>query len=162
MFFNRFSVYRLPLLENLLDTDDDLKPNAGLHYHFQYNGFEDFFENIEVNNPMSSDILMLTQEPYLSSESFSPVAVQNSDCLGSNETCEKRTLKRKRHVKPKRQDKLELSEIKKFFDRPIMKAAKELNVGLTVLKKRCRELGIYRWPHRKLKSLNSLINNLKV
>jgi hypothetical protein len=33
-------------------------------------------------------------------------------------------------------------------------------VGVTVLKKRCRELGIARWPHRKVKSLNTLIENI--
>lgn len=53
-------------------------------------------------------------------------------------------------------------EIRKYFDMPISKAAKELNVGLTVLKKRCRELNIKRWPHRKIKSLEALINNVKV
>lgn len=57
---------------------------------------------------------------------------------------------------------LELDEIKKHFDVPITKAAKEMNVGLTVLKKRCRELNIMRWPHRKIKSLKSLIDNVKV
>lgn len=45
---------------------------------------------------------------------------------------------------------------------PITQAAKELNVGLTFLKKRCRELGIRRWPHRKLMSLQTLINNVQV
>lgn len=57
---------------------------------------------------------------------------------------------------------LQLEEIQKYFDVPITRAAKELNVGLTVLKKRCRELNIARWPHRKIKSLNSLINNVQV
>lgn len=57
---------------------------------------------------------------------------------------------------------LQLDEIQKYFDVPITKAAKELNVGLTVLKKRCRELNIMRWPHRKIKSLQSLIDNAKV
>ncbi|KVI07613.1 Plant regulator RWP-RK [Cynara cardunculus var. scolymus] len=56
---------------------------------------------------------------------------------------------------------LELEEIEKLFEMPIVMAAKELNVGLTVLKKRCRELNIKRWPHRKLKSLKSLIQNVK-
>ncbi|KAL7003626.1 hypothetical protein U1Q18_004777 [Sarracenia purpurea var. burkii] len=56
---------------------------------------------------------------------------------------------------------LELNEIQKYFDVPITKAAKELKVGLTVLKKRCRELNIMRWPHRKIKSLKSLIHNVK-
>ncbi|KAK6936671.1 RWP-RK domain [Dillenia turbinata] len=56
---------------------------------------------------------------------------------------------------------LDWDEIQKYFDVPISTAAKNLNVGLTVLKKRCRELNITRWPHRKIKSLKSLIHNVK-
>uniref|UniRef100_A0A7N0U2G1 RWP-RK domain-containing protein n=1 Tax=Kalanchoe fedtschenkoi TaxID=63787 RepID=A0A7N0U2G1_KALFE len=56
---------------------------------------------------------------------------------------------------------LELEEIQKYFDMPITLAAKKMNVGLTVLKKRCRDLNIMRWPHRKIKSLKSLISNVK-
>ncbi|KAL1207867.1 Protein RKD1 [Cardamine amara subsp. amara] len=48
-----------------------------------------------------------------------------------------------------------------YFYMPIAQAAKELNIGLTLLKKRCRELGIQRWPHRKLMSLKKLISNVK-
>ena len=44
--------------------------------------------------------------------------------------------------------------IPQYFYMPITQAAKELNVGLTLLKKRCRELGIRKWPHRKLMSLH--------
>ncbi|XP_022933553.1 protein RKD2-like [Cucurbita moschata] len=51
--------------------------------------------------------------------------------------------------------------ISEYFWMPISQAAKELNVGLTLLKKRCRELGIRRWPHRKLMSLQTLIRNVK-
>ncbi|XP_074316399.1 protein RKD1-like [Silene latifolia] len=51
--------------------------------------------------------------------------------------------------------------ISQYFYMPITKAAKELNVGLTLLKKRCRELGIQRWPHRKLMSLQTLIKNVQ-
>ena len=57
---------------------------------------------------------------------------------------------------------IEYDELKKYFYMPIASAAKAMNVGRTVLKKRCRELGITRWPHRKMKSLKSLINNVKV
>jgi hypothetical protein len=57
---------------------------------------------------------------------------------------------------------LELEEIQRHFNMPITQAAREMRVGLTVLKKRCRELRIMRWPHRKIKSLTSLINNVKV
>lgn len=52
--------------------------------------------------------------------------------------------------------------ISQYFYMPITQAAKELNVGLTLLKKRCRELGIRRWPHRKLMSLQTLITNVQV
>ncbi|XP_057514986.1 protein RKD2 [Actinidia eriantha] len=51
--------------------------------------------------------------------------------------------------------------ISQYFYMPITQAAKELNVGLTLLKKRCRELGIRRWPHRKLMSLQTLIKNVQ-
>lgn len=52
--------------------------------------------------------------------------------------------------------------ISSYFYMPITQAAKELNIGLTLLKKRCRELGIQRWPYRKLMSLQKLIHNVKV
>lgn len=52
--------------------------------------------------------------------------------------------------------------ISQYFYMPITQAAKELNIGLTLLKKRCRELGIRRWPHRKLMSLQTLIKNVQV
>ncbi|CDY27033.1 BnaA02g10530D [Brassica napus] len=125
---------KLPPLDSLLYIEDP-KPNAGFNSQFDPTSFEEFSENIEGNNTISSDTI-----------------------VSSNERCQKRTLKKSNTVT---KDKLEMAEIKKFFDRPIKNAAKELNVGLTVLKKRCRELGIHRWPHRKLKSLNSLIGNLK-
>uniref|UniRef100_A0A7N0TX95 RWP-RK domain-containing protein n=1 Tax=Kalanchoe fedtschenkoi TaxID=63787 RepID=A0A7N0TX95_KALFE len=51
--------------------------------------------------------------------------------------------------------------ISQYFYMPITQAAKELNIGLTLLKKRCRELGIRRWPHRKLMSLQTLITNVQ-
>ncbi|CAN1152019.1 Protein RKD1, partial [Linum perenne] len=51
--------------------------------------------------------------------------------------------------------------LSRYFYMPITEAAKELNVGLTLLKKMCRELGIKRWPHRKLMSLTALISNVR-
>ncbi|KAJ8773002.1 hypothetical protein K2173_028179 [Erythroxylum novogranatense] len=51
--------------------------------------------------------------------------------------------------------------ISRYFYMPITQAARELNVGLTLLKKRCRHLGIRRWPHRKLMSLQTLIKNVQ-
>eukprot|EP00250_Pteridium_aquilinum_P014852 c22236_g1_i3 orf=80-1714(-) len=53
-------------------------------------------------------------------------------------------------------------ELTHYFNMPITQASKELKVGLTVLKKRCRIFGIPRWPHRKMKSINSLIHTIQV
>ncbi|PKU73863.1 Protein RKD3 [Dendrobium catenatum] len=61
----------------------------------------------------------------------------------------------------KRED-ITFEELAKHFQMPINEAAKVLNVGITLLKKRCRELNIPRWPHRKIKSLDTLIQNIKV
>jgi hypothetical protein len=52
--------------------------------------------------------------------------------------------------------------VSQHFSMPIQQAARELNMGVTVLKKRCRELGIPRWPQRKLKKLQTLIDNVQV
>jgi hypothetical protein len=49
-----------------------------------------------------------------------------------------------------------------YFCMPVKQAAEELNVGLTHLKRKCREVGIPRWPHRKVKSLELLIKNAQV
>jgi hypothetical protein len=57
---------------------------------------------------------------------------------------------------------LTFEQVSRHFSMPIMQAARELNVGLTVLKKRCRKLGIPRWPHRKVRSLQTLITSVQV
>ncbi|XP_057787850.1 uncharacterized protein LOC131005068 isoform X4 [Salvia miltiorrhiza] len=49
--------------------------------------------------------------------------------------------------------KLSRQMISQYFCMPIAQAAKQLNIGLTCLKRRCRELGIPRWPYRKRRSL---------
>ena len=74
----------------------------------------------------------------------------------------KRTTEKRVDGRTSRLNDVGFDEIKNYFYMPITKAAKEMNVGLTVLKKRCRELGIARWPHRKMKSLKSLIHNVQV
>ncbi|KAK7309406.1 hypothetical protein RJT34_06110 [Clitoria ternatea] len=57
--------------------------------------------------------------------------------------------------------KISLSDLVKYFGMPIVEASRNLNVGLTVLKRKCREFGIPRWPHRKIKSLDCLIHDLQ-
>jgi hypothetical protein len=43
--------------------------------------------------------------------------------------------------------------ISKFFDRPILEAAQLLDVSESYLKRLCRALCIYRWPYRRIHSL---------
>jgi len=47
------------------------------------------------------------------------------------------------------------------FHVPITEASKNLGVCATVLKKICRKYGIQRWPHRKIKSLERMIEVLQ-
>ena len=78
------------------------------------------------------------------------------------EVKEERKKKRCREERCSSSKMLSKETISQYFYMPITQAAKELNVGLTLLKKRCRELGIRRWPHRKLMSLQTLIKNVQV
>nr|GMC98997.1 protein RKD5 isoform X1 [Ipomoea batatas] len=68
---------------------------------------------------------------------------------------------KKRRAAPEDIARIALEDLAKYFDLPITEASKSLKVGLTVLKKKCREFGIPRWPHRKIKSLDRLISNLQ-
>ena len=100
--------------------------------------------------------------------------IQNQQLLlaGSNEqlNSQEEVVVEEKGMKKAREEKggtissknLSRKTISNYFYMPITQAAKELNVGLTLLKKRCRELGIRRWPHRKLMSLQTLIKNVQV
>lgn len=59
-------------------------------------------------------------------------------------------------------DSITLVDIAKCFHLPIREASKTLKIGVSILKRKCRKYGIPRWPHRKIKSLESLINDLEV
>lgn len=80
-----------------------------------------------------------------------------------NNTVKETTTSQKRRYREDGVTKtLSKETISQYYYMPITKAAKELKVGLTSLKKRCRELGIPRWPHRKLKSLRNVETNIMV
>lgn len=71
-------------------------------------------------------------------------------------------MKKKKRADSKDVARIALEDLAKYFDLPIVEASRNLNVGLTVLKRKCREFGIPRWPHRKIKSLDGLIRDLQV
>lgn len=54
-----------------------------------------------------------------------------------------------------------LADLARYFHLPINEAAQQLNICTTLLKKLCRNNGVKRWPHRKLKSLDVLITTLE-
>ena len=56
---------------------------------------------------------------------------------------------------------LSFEKISSYFHLPINEASRELKVCATILKKVCRASGISRWPHRKIRSLDNMINQLK-
>ncbi|XP_034672872.1 protein RKD1-like [Vitis riparia] len=76
-------------------------------------------------------------------------------------TKENKATRKGREEKSNSSKMLSRNTISQYFYMPITQAARELKVGLTLLKKRCRELGIRRWPHRKLMSLQTLIKNVQ-
>lgn len=58
-------------------------------------------------------------------------------------------------------DSITLVDIAKCFHLPIREASQTLKIGVSILKRKCRRYGIPRWPHRKIKSLDSLIYDLE-
>lgn len=53
-----------------------------------------------------------------------------------------------------------MSNRHQVYDLPIADAAQKLQIGVTVLKKYCRRFNIPRWPYRKIKSLDKLIESV--
>ncbi|XP_077246861.1 protein RKD5-like isoform X1 [Tasmannia lanceolata] len=90
-----------------------------------------------------------------------PIAAQGS--LGSQQIDQRvpDLVKKKKRAAAEHIASIALSDLAKYFDLPITEASRNLKVGLTVLKRKCREFGIPRWPHRKIKSLDTLIHDLQ-
>ncbi|CAD6262686.1 unnamed protein product [Miscanthus lutarioriparius] len=69
---------------------------------------------------------------------------------------QKHTRANRKHI-----DSITLVDIAQYFHLPIRDASKTLKIGVSILKRKCRQYGIPRWPHRKIKSLDSLIHDLE-
>ncbi|KAJ9146867.1 hypothetical protein P3X46_029085 [Hevea brasiliensis] len=115
----------------------------------------------------------IKDDRYQSKKSL-PVLDQDLNCLPhsvatselsksqQNEPCAPVVIsKKKKRAATEDIARIALEDLVKYFDLPIVEASRNLKVGLTVLKRKCREFGIPRWPHRKIKSLDSLIRNLQ-
>ncbi|CAN0913832.1 Protein RKD4 [Linum grandiflorum] len=58
-------------------------------------------------------------------------------------------------IQRERAAKLKVKDLAEYFDYPIQKASVMLNLCSTVLKRKCRQEGVRRWPHRKVSLYNS-------
>lgn len=56
--------------------------------------------------------------------------------------------------------KIALGDLRRVFHLPIQEAAKELNVGQTVLKRICRKHAIKRWPYRSLTGIKKMLDDV--
>ncbi|CAK9320818.1 unnamed protein product [Citrullus colocynthis] len=89
------------------------------------------------------------------------VAISKGSENQMKESCEPVIAEKKRRATSEHIAGITLSDLAKNFGVPITEASRNLNVGLTVLKRKCREFGIHRWPHRKIKSIDGLIRDLQ-
>uniref|UniRef100_A0A0D3E2J5 RWP-RK domain-containing protein n=1 Tax=Brassica oleracea var. oleracea TaxID=109376 RepID=A0A0D3E2J5_BRAOL len=82
-----------------------------------------------------------------------------------NNTTKETTMQKRRYIGDRLIQIFSREDMKPYFKMPITKAAKELGVGLTLLKRRCRELGFSRWPHQKMEgevNKSKLMNALEI
>ncbi|CCI11007.1 unnamed protein product [Albugo candida] len=56
---------------------------------------------------------------------------------------------------------LTIKHLRPYFEQPIVLVADQFGISVTLLKKRCRQLGIARWPHRQITGLRKSIESLE-
>ncbi|KAJ6996924.1 protein RKD5 [Populus alba] len=131
-------------------------------------------DNEEPSRFSSKEICELDRDNCHQSKKSLPVLDQDLNCLPYSvspselskseqiELCAAGVMeKKKKRAASEDIARIALEDVVKCFGLPIVEASRNLKVGLTVLKRKCRELGIPRWPHRKIKSLDSLIRSLQ-
>ena len=55
----------------------------------------------------------------------------------------------------------DIEVVREYFDLPMNVATQKLKIGSTALKKICRRYGITRWPYRRIKAIEKLIQQLE-
>ncbi|CAL5030554.1 unnamed protein product [Urochloa decumbens] len=99
------------------------------------------------------------EQPIHSDEADSSGSDSDGDTQSDKELVlpvQKQPRANRKHI-----DSITLDEIAQYFHLPIREASKTLKIGVSILKRKCRNYGIPRWPHRKIKSLDSLISDLE-
>lgn len=166
LFFSFQTSYNLPNFHDFRELEDhfvwiDQNPPSCNGFVSVVNDYPDSFDHVTA----TEQHLTATELPFGGGGFSDNILSVMSDVFSDSWRRRRRRHEDGRKLQQSSRSKmgaLEMEDIKKHFNVPITRAAKELNVGLTVLKKRCRELKITRWPHRKIKSLKALISNAKV
>ncbi|CAM0944199.1 unnamed protein product [Alopecurus aequalis] len=111
----------------------------------------------ELDAPSHGDVLI--PWPALEQGAHNKGDEELRQALGGDAAELGRNAAGKKRKYPKEKPLLTFELVSQYFCMPMKQAGEELNVGVTHLKRKCRELGIPRWPHRKVKSLETLIKN---
>ncbi|KAI3973566.1 hypothetical protein MKW92_033292 [Papaver armeniacum] len=77
------------------------------------------------------------------------------------DTNDARPLKPDLGIQRQRSKEITLSDLTRWFHAPETTAATELQLSLTVIKNKCREFGVERWPYRTVESYNKKISTLE-
>lgn len=131
-------------------------------YRMQKDPFVTFYEALSVGlvkgdheNLDTDDFLQLSSENSGENQVNQPEPV--------NQTRANRAEVRRRSLAKQRERtaKMKLEDLTGYFHLPIEEAAREIKVCPTVIKKICRRSDVKRWPHRKVKSIQKKISNLR-
>uniref|UniRef100_A0A0D9W894 RWP-RK domain-containing protein n=1 Tax=Leersia perrieri TaxID=77586 RepID=A0A0D9W894_9ORYZ len=134
-----------------------------------YNDLEKVFQFQNVEKKIPKLLRCDSEEKltrWVDAEEKKPDAVvhasesDSDDELQSGEEL-KPALQKQQRANKKHIASITLVDIAQHFHLPINEASRTLKVGVSILKKKCRQYNIPRWPHRKIKSLDSLIQDLE-
>ncbi|KAK9284798.1 hypothetical protein L1049_023975 [Liquidambar formosana] len=155
------SIFRNSKLKSIPTLANDLQMIFQLSCSTEYNEPARFLPKEMCEGNTNNYIQLKRSLPVIDQDlNCLPYPVATSE-LSRNQQLESAPVKKKKRAATEDIAKIALEDLAKYFDLPIVEASRNLKVGLTVLKRKCREFGIPRWPHRKIKSLDGLIRDLQ-
>ena len=119
-------------------------------------------ESLRVSKPKSPrEIRLLPTATTTTTANANAIAVTaTSDDLNFGLGINDAGKKKLREEKRKKID-TDIHLVKNFFHLPMSVATQKLQIGSTALKKICRKYGIPRWPYRRIKAIEKLIQQLE-
>ncbi|KFK30194.1 hypothetical protein AALP_AA7G230400, partial [Arabis alpina] len=144
-------------LKKVLKVSDQENCSRIRHCNFEVDRVQD----CEVDQPKPRKIVLKQDLNRLPDSETEAEESEKDKTEHSESDAKTETMKKQKRTPSEHVAGLSLEDLSKYFGVPIVEASRRLNIGLTVLKKKCREFGIPRWPHRKIKSLDTLIHDLQ-